>query len=254
MKKIDVNVMGGHWPFRKLYKEGTLGMQEYYHAEDVEWGIMSSFDGVFYQDAFEGDEDLFEQIAELGSTKMVMTVNPKVPDWQKDLEYECEHFQICAVKVFPQYHNYGLEDADFNELLMKLEEKQLPLMLVMRLEDVRNSYLWPVGSLGTDSIRVLVKRVSIPVILLHATSGEAKQLSDLLDGKHHFFIDTCGLRWDTFPIEELLKKVSEDAILYGTSYPMLSEKSSAYIIEKAHISDEIKEKLFYSNAKKLFRL
>ncbi len=254
MKKIDVNVMGGHWPFRKLYKEGAANMREYYAAEEVEWGLMSSFNSVFFQDAFEGDEDLNEQIRQIGSTRMVMTVNPKIPGWQKDLEYECEHFRICAVKVLPQYHNYGLEDDDFNELLAKLEEKRLPLMLVMRLEDIRNSYLWPVGSLDTDSIRVLVKRTSIPVILLHALVGEVKLLADLLDGKHDFYVDTSGMRGATFPIEELLNSVSEDSILYGTSYPMLSEKASVYIIEKAEIADGVKEKLFYQNAKKLFCL
>lgn len=254
MKKIDVNVLGGHWPFRKLYKEGTACMRDYYNTEEVECGLMSSCDSIFFHDAFEGDEDLYQQIIELGATRMVMTVNPKVPGWQKDLEYECEHFHICAVKVLPQYHNYGLEDPDFNELVAKLEEKQLPLMLVMRMEDIRNSYLWPVGSLSTDSIRVLVKRVSIPVILLHALVGEVQQLADLLDGRHHFFVDTSGMRGATFPIEELLQSVSDESILYGTSYPLLSEKASVYIIEKAMISDETKEKLFYGNAKKLFCL
>lgn len=254
MKKIDINTFTGHWPFRKVYNQSIESISSYMERDEVERALVSSFDSIFYNDAFEGDEDLHASI--LGNQKfhMVMTVNPKIPGWQKDLEYECEHFHVCAVKVFPTYHNYLLKDPDFLELVSVLEKKNLPLMIVLRLEDPRFVYLWSVGTIDLNTIRVLVGETTIPIIMLHGLTSEVQSLAPILDGQHNFYCDTCGMRYGIFPIETLRKTISVDSLLYGSSYPLLCAKAASYVIERADIPEEEKEKMLFKNAERVFNL
>ncbi len=254
MKKIDINTFTGHWPFRKVYHQSPDSIRAYMERDEVEQSLVSSFDSIFYNDAFEGDEDLHAAIAGDRRFRMVMTVNPKVPGWQKDLEYECEHYNICAVKVYPTYHNYLLKDPDFLELVSVLEKKKLPLMIALRLEDPRFVYLWSVGTIDLNTIRVLVGETTIPIIMLHGLTAEVQALAPILDGKHNFYVDTCGLRYGVFPVETLRKTVSADSILYGSSYPLLCAKAASYVIERADIPEEEKEKMLYQNAERVFNL
>ncbi len=254
MKKIDINTFTGHWPFRKVYHQSPDSIRAYMERDEVEQSLISSFDSIFYNDAFEGDEDLHAAIAGDRRFRMVMTVNPKVPGWQKDLEYECEHYNICAVKVYPTYHNYLLKDPDFLELVSVLEKKKLPLMIALRLEDPRFVYLWSVGTIDLNTIRVLVGETTIPIIMLHGLTAEVQALAPILDGKHNFYVDTCGLRYGVFPVETLRKTVSADSILYGSSYPLLCAKAASYVIERADIPEEEKEKMLYQNAERVFNL
>ena len=252
MKKIDVNVLLGHWPYRKLYKEGLSNMKAYFEAEDVSCGIVSSMSSMFYNDAFEGDEDLYAEIGQDKDFRMLLTLNPKVPGWKADLEKGIKDFHICGVKIFPALHGYRLEDDDCLAMVRELEKYNLPLVIAHRMEDERNTYLSSVSPLDRDAYVVLVKKTTIPVVIQHLLTWEVAGLSEILDGKHNCYIDTSGLRGATFPIEEMMEHASLDTIMFGTAYPMLTAKASTYIIERAKISDEDKEKLFYKNAEKVF--
>jgi Predicted metal-dependent hydrolase of the TIM-barrel fold len=254
MKRIDVNVLLGHWPFRKLYKEGLSNMKAYFKEEGVELGLVSSVNSTFYNDAFEGDEELYEEIGNDKAFKSVMTINPKVPGWREDLENGIKKFNICAVKVFPGIHGYRLEDAIFWELVNVLEEKQIPIMVAQRLEDERNTYLYVPTPLDTEALKVFGKKAKTPVIFLHLLTWEVGGLGEIFDGNHDCYFDTSGLRGATFPIEEMLRTVKIDTIMFGTQYPMLSEKASTYIVDRAEISAEDKEKILYKNAERVFGL
>ena len=165
-----------------------------------------------------------------------MTVNPKVPGWREDLEYEIEHFHICAVKVFPCIHGYRLEDDIFWELVNVLEEKHIPIMVALRLEDERNTYLYVPTPLDTNALVVFGKKAKTPVIYLHALTWEVGALSEILDGKHDCYIDTSGLRGATFPIEEMLRTANIDTIMSGTQYPMYGSKQKrATLFQRKHL-------------------
>lgn len=252
MKKIDVNVLLGNWPYRKLYKAGLPNMKAYFEAEDVECGIVSSMSSMFYNDAFEGDEDLYEEVKGDKSFRMLLTLNPMMPGWKTDLEKGIKDFNVCGVKIFPGLHGYRLENDKCLEMVRTLEEKNLPLVIEHRMEDERNTYLASPTLLDMDAYRVLVKKTTIPVVIQSIYTWEVASLSDILDGQHNCYIDTSGLRGATFPIEEMLQSISVDCILYGTEYPMLCEKASSYIVDRAKISQEDKEKIFYKNAAKVF--
>ena len=59
-RNIDINCLVGHWPYRKLYKNTFEEVQKIHKANGISSGYVSSLDSIFYNDPFEGDEDLHE--------------------------------------------------------------------------------------------------------------------------------------------------------------------------------------------------
>lgn len=239
----DVNCVLGNWPFRKIRKNNLSDIQSMHQQFKIETGYISSLNSIFYNDPFEGDEELHELIKDT-SYHHVLTINPKLPGFEKDIEKGLKSFQCKGVKVYPTYHKYNLADPDFQRLCNLLRDYDLPLFLPMRMEDARLDYLVTPTTLSVQELMEFInEHPKNEVILLTIYYRELITLRDTIIARKNITFDTSGLKDGLFNIEKLLELFPPSCLSYGSLYPLYSFTSSYFLIDKAQISNEIKQKI-----------
>ncbi|GIP39525.1 hypothetical protein J31TS4_28050 [Paenibacillus sp. J31TS4] len=240
----DVNCLLGHWPFRKLYKNTLQDLLDIHRTNGIETGYVSSLNAIFYNDPFEGDEELH---AALQGTdyRHILTVHPGLPGWERDLDDGIERFGIAGVRVYPTYHGYSLNGPEMERLCRVLESRGLPLFLTVRLEDERLDYLIKPAPLSVqnDLIPFLGSHPDLTVLLLQLRYGEATAMKEAILSHPRAFFDTSGLKDGLFVIEKLLRQFPPDRLMYGSQYPLYCLKSTLLLVELAELDPEDKARI-----------
>lgn len=254
MNAIDINCMLGNWPFRKLYKNKLEDMLNVHKKNNIVSGLVSSLDGVFFNDPYEADEDL-HNIVKNTSYKQVLTVNPTLPGYLDDIDNGVKNLNIAGVRIYPCYHEYHLDNSNLDDLCNKLKEHNLPLFVSVRMEDERLDYLTHPTLEKKDVVTSFInKHNDIKIIFLTIRYAEILDLKDLFISNPNLFADSSGLKDEIFVVEKLLQHIPSEKIMYGSLHPLFCLKSTMLRFEKAEISDKDKENMLYNNAKKLFNL
>lgn len=254
MEGIDVNCLLGHWPFRKIRK-CTFGDLRSVHAEnDISTGLVSSLNSIFYNDPFEGDNELFDIIKSSGY-KQVLTINPLLPGYAYDIKEGMKLFDIIGVRVYPGYHGYDLTDHRFETLCDILTSYDLPIFLTMRLEDERLEYIIEHKLMKLETLTgFLSNHTNLTTILLTIRNEELLYLKDILYSRPNVYYDTSGLKNQLFAIEKITDALGSKNLLYGSLHPLFCLKSTQLLVSKAVIGDQAKKDIFFENARGLFEL
>lgn len=249
----DVNALLGQWPFRKVRKNTLDDLRKVHAANKISGGYVASLNSVFYNDPFEGDEELHEQIKGT-EYKHILTVNPELPGWERDIEEGIRRFDIHGVRIYPCYHAFDLNGEDVARLCKQLIRHKLPLFISHRMEDERLDYLLKQTPLPIDAVRRFIEsQPELTIVLLTIRIGEIETLREEISAHSRVYMDTSGLKDRTFVVEDLVKVVPVERILYGSLHPLFALKSSYLLVEMADVAPDIKESIFGSNADVLKR-
>lgn len=249
MKRWDINTLVGHWPFRYIRKNTLEDLIRLHTAHGITGGFVASLDSVFYNDPLEGDRSLARMLEGSGY-QMVATVNPKLPALEENVE-EAVRLGAKAVRIYPSYHGYTLEDADFVRLCRILEARNIPLFLCMRMEDERLEYLIRPGVISLIPLEWLAKQMpGLRIVLLNVRQNELEGISSWLPSVSNVFFDTSGLKNNSFAIEKALRRFGSEHVVFGSQWPMNCFTSTWLKIEQAQCSETEKDR-FYANITKL---
>lgn len=248
MGRVDVNCVLGNWPFRKLYKNTFEDLKRVHTENGIEYGYVSSLNSIFYNDPFEGDEELHETIK--GSRyNHILTVNPSLPQLREDIQRGVKLFDIKGVRIYPGYHGYKLCDRPSEELCSVLREFGLPLFLSVRLEDERLDYLMKPVTPSVDEISAFFSNhPDNTVLLLTAHYSEIVALKEHFNSRRNLFFDTSGLKDLLFVTEKLLAEVNGSNMVYGSLHSLFCLRSTMLLVEKASIEDSVKNRILGENA------
>lgn len=252
MNTIDVNCFLGHWPFRKIRRGTFADLQAVHAANAIAFGFVSSLDSIFYNDPFEGDEDLHETLKG-SSYRQILSVNPELPGWQADISRGVRFFGSCGVRIYPAYHGYDLNSRPVDALCLLLEKMRLPLVLTIRLEDERLGYLIQHRAPAMDDVRRFLDRHKQNAILLTgAYASELLTIQDACASRRNVFFDTSGLKETLFAVEKFLQAFPASQLLYGSQHSLYCLRSSLLLVEKADIDPVVKSRILSSNYLDLF--
>jgi len=251
MNITDVNCHVGHWPFRKLPGNTFSDLVNIHKANGITSGYVSSLNSLFYNDPFQGDEELHEIIKDT-EYHHVLTINPTLPSFEEDIERGIKLFNISGVKIHPTYHGYNINSPQVSRLCEVLKKHNLPLFLSLRMEDERLSYMFiPTPIQITDLQTFLEVNKDLKIILLNIRFNEIKNISNLIIESSDIFIDTSGLKDQLFNVEKLAEVFGNKKILYGSMYPLFCLKSTLLEVTKAKISTQSKENILFRNTEAL---
>lgn len=249
----DVNVLLGQWPFRKVYKNKLEDLRKVHADNRISDGYAASLNSVFYNDPFEGDEELHEQIKGT-EYKHIMTVNPDLPGWERDIEEGIRRFDIHGVRVYPCYHPFDLNGEAMARLCEVLIEHRLPLFISKRMEDERLDYLLKQQPLAVEALqRFIISQPNLMIVLLTIRIGEIETMKAEINAHPYVYMDTSGLKDRVFVVEDLVKSVPVERIFYGSLHPLFTLKSSYLLVEMAAVEPEVKERILSRNADVLKR-
>ena len=249
MNTVDANCMIGHWPFRKISSTAFENLKEVHSKNGISYGYVSSLSSIFYNDPFEGDEELHEII---GNTnyRHVLTVNPMLPAFENDIAKGLKNFKISGVRVYPGYHNYSLDCPEMKALCSVLRKLGLPLFLTLRAEDERLNYLITPRPVNIPEIQAFIEdHPDLTVLLLNIRFHEIIAIKDAILHSGHAFVDTSGLKDQLFNIEKLTASIGDSRIIYGSLHPLYCLESTLLQVAMANIGQKAKDRILFENSK-----
>ncbi len=247
---IDINCFCGHWPFHKVPNENMDGLLKSSQKTGIDQMLVSSLNSIFYQDCYEG----LEEIGEADNVFKVLTVNPAFPTFADDIRRGIEEFHIKAVRIFPGYHNYELNDPCVNLLFETLAKYNLPLLLTYQMTDRRTIHMCMPKQLSDDKLlHMLQFNEKIPVIITNTAVKQWAPFSNFCEKYGNVYFDTSGIRYGQEDvIQKALSVIPESNIMYGSNFPLYCRNSTLNYFKMDQVNETVKEKILYQNAQRIF--
>lgn len=222
---IDTNVTLGSWPTRHspFSTPDRLAAKLRQHGVTAAW--VAASDAVLHTDLAGANARLAADCADArrdGLLRPFGTVNPTLPDWAEDLRRCHEFHQMPGIRLYPNYHGYGLDDARFASLLAEAAGRGLLVQIALTMEDDRtpNPMLVAAPVNVAPLADLLPKIPAARVMLLNSTSrllsGGSPLLARLVKAGVYFEIATLE---GVAGIETLLGRQPDLQLAFGSYTP-----------------------------------
>ena len=246
---LDCNVTLGQWPFRKTAFQTPKSLAEKLQKLGVTQAWTASFDAIFQND-LQTDNLQLAQACRDNSIKNLLpvaTINPALPDWQADLIFCEKQLSMSIVRLYPNYHNYTLEHACFEELFDFASNRKLAIQLVVQMEDDRTQPL-RMQAPPVD-LRPLAKHMlrssTARVMILNATRS---QLEPVIQSERVLFdiakIEGAGV------LEQMLETVNHERIVFGSHSPLFYWEAARLKLQESELLDRQLDAIIQGNAKR----
>lgn len=183
--------------------------------------------------------------------KFFASLHPFYKDWQDELKRIKEN--ALGIKFQPGFQDFFIDDEKVFEVYEKIEEMQIPVLFHCGQE---LSEKLKVRSDPSRVLKIQEKFSSMKIIAAHF--GGFRQWNDVkkvLLGKNIYFDTSAffGHIEDNQAIE-MLGTHPKDYILFGTDFPLVDQKKDIDFLNSYNLDKDLKEKIFFNNAKRLFNL
>lgn len=142
LELVDTNVTLFRWPFRRMNGDETSELVSVLKRGGVQSAWAGSFECVFHRDIAAANERLSSECRERGAGLLLAfgSINPALPDWREDLRRCFEVHRMPGIRLYPNYHGYGLDLPELTQLFEVATELGMLLQLCLSLEDERQQH------------------------------------------------------------------------------------------------------------------
>jgi len=259
---IDTNVHLFEWPFRKLKYDRTESLIAKLRKHRITQAWAGTFEALLHKQLEAANRRLADECRVRGGGVLVPigSVNPAWPDWQEDLRLCHEQYRMPGVRLYPAYHGYALDHAEFARLIGEAAKRGLLVQIALRLEDERVHH---------QAIQIPLVNVSPLVDLLKKVPQAKVQLIDsagpLLGNHVSSLVRDTKVLFDIAAIEgnggvgRLIEgtnysyrgAIPVDRLLFGSHAPFFPCESALLKLFESPLSLEQLEKLMQANARRL---
>ncbi len=257
---IDFFTGIGDWPFRKLKHRTADMMIDLLKKEGIDKAVIYSIYSILAKDCMEGNLEITEAASKYPETIIPYAViNPAFPCWKRDFVTCFDKMGFKGLRLFPTYHGYDFEDSCFSEIMAAAEEKKIPVVLSVRIEDERqHHWLMKVPPLNIKSVvKVISDFPKIPFIISGASYSELLDEKEILLQNNNWFFDIArmqGRNDNPGAVEVVVRAINDfgtERMLFGSNAPFQYVKSSLLKVQNASISEKEKMLILSGNAGKL---
>lgn len=246
LKVVDFNCFVGDWPFYKLRKKTFADLKRLHEENGIDYGYVSSLQSIFYNDFYESEKDLFDEIK--GSLyKQVVTVNPELDGAALTLKRCIDEFDVKGIRIVPGYHKYNINSEKLKPILDIAREFKLPLFITLRIIDERLMYLYTPEEVSVDNLEKFINdNADIPMVICNIKNHESAKLEPCLTKNPRAFLDISGYKGIVFSInnmETICKKT-----VFGSFFPMSPLKSALMVVDN-ELEDEVLRNMIKSGEK-----
>jgi predicted TIM-barrel fold metal-dependent hydrolase len=251
---IDINVTLSRWPFRRLAGDETPALVAKLKQHAVTQAWTASFDALLHKDIAGVNARLAAECRAHGSGLLAPfgAVNPTLPGWEEDLRRCAEEFRMPGIRLYPNYHGYGLADPLFAGLLRAAAARGLIVQIAAVMEDARTQHpLVRVAPVDLAPLAEMVKREPRArlVLLNWWPVLRGKPLEAFLNaGQVLFDISTVeGIEG----VGRLAARLAPERILFGSHYPLFHFEAALLKMQESGLPDADKRKILEENARRL---
>jgi hypothetical protein len=180
------------------------------------------------------------------------SINPKLPDWEEDLQRCQEEHKMPGIRLHPNYHGYNLTDPAFVEVLRLATARRLIVQLALCMEDERTQHpLMRVPPVDLTTLADLVKSVpEVRLVVLNCNPRvKLEQLRPVSSAGEVYFdfamVEGIG------GVARLAEQVSLRRVLFGSNYPLFYFESALLKVQESGLPEVQKNALFGENARRL---
>ena len=275
---LDINAYVGHWPFKQLQYNNCSKLLERMNRFGVDVSVISNLNGVFYKNTQSANEELYDEIRSNKRFKdrfiPFAVINPIYAGWREDIEICVSKMGMKGLRLYPQYHDYGITDPSLIELIKLARDRGLPVAFDIRMVDSRQKSWLDIPKFEPREVKYdiitlewqlqnvvpIIKEVPDAkyIIVNLATSINLNDEDMALIKKADILFDTSGrtIRGDN-TLGELLKRFGNDKFAFGTHSPILDYLAGRLRIESmsdSEADETTKELLRSGNAKRILGL
>lgn len=251
---IDVLVHLSRWPTRRLPREEPGPLAGWLAKNGVKEAWAGSFDALLHRDMAAVNARLADTCRSEGSGifRPVGSINPALPDWEEDLRRCAEVHKMGIVRVYPNYHGYGVGDPRFGRLVELSAARQVVLQIVAQMEDPRAAHPFlrvdPVDPLPLLDLvpRVPGTRLVLSNALGVLDSAAARRLA-ALDQVYFDFATLEGLGG----LARLFDQVPVERLLFGSHEPFFPITSALGKLDESALDDATRSAILLANPRRL---
>ena len=179
--------------------------------------------------------------------RMYVGINPNYPDQIRQDLSNFDSWQPYAVglKVLASYHKVKATDPKYEDALNFASLRELPVLF----------HTW--GGSEYDGGKVMLELVQrypkIKFILGHSIFGDWDAAERCCkEGNGNVFLELTAIPGERNIIEDLVRRVGSEHILFGTDLPWFDEYQAVGGVLSARITEDDVRNILYRNAEKLF--
>jgi predicted TIM-barrel fold metal-dependent hydrolase len=224
MKFFDANTWIGRWPFSFLPTHTSRTLAAHLRSLGIRCALVSPLDAALAPSPTPANRELLRTTHGIDLLVPVPIINPALADWRDELAAAAADPRVRAIRVLPNYHNYGVRSRAMRELAAELERRRLRLIVQVRLLDERHEFHAmhlkgvPVGDLD----RFLAEHPKLRVL---ACGLGRVELFALAPKYPRLLADLSFVEWhDVLP--NALTKVSGRQLVFGSHTPFFITAAS----------------------------
>ena len=235
MKLCDAHAHIGHWPFRSLPFTDARSLLKEMDRLRIERSAVCHTHAVFYTNTQAANEELAKETRNLrGRLSPIATLNPLYVQTEEDFRICVDSLGMVGLRLVPQYHGYGLDDARAVKLADAAGKAKIPVLVPRILVDPRQRH-WmdleaevPLAALVAFARKVPGTTVIGAEYALGADDATVESLKSAPN--LHFEISRIPfLNGGT--VQGLIEKVGPDRLLFGTGLPFKTPEVSVLKME-----------------------
>ncbi len=245
---IDVNAYVGHWPFRQLRHNTVSGLLRQMDRNGIDRAVVSSIHGIFYKDAHAANEELARETRRhLDRLIPFATLNPTYAGWEEDLRRCASDLGLSGIRLYPQYHGYGLTDESGLELVDAATKLGWPIQVPMRVVDRRQRHRLDVADdlAAGEMQKAISLRPKTRWMFLNSVGVTGKAAP----GSARFLVEISRL---TAVLQRSIQTTLEASgpkhLAFGTGMPFKVPAPQFLKLEILDASKSVKERIAWRNA------
>jgi uncharacterized protein len=251
---IDVNVNLSRWPTRRLRFDETSELVAKLRAQGVTQAWAGTLEALLHKDLAAVNRRLAEECRRHGRGMLVPfgAVNPKSPDWEKELARCVDEHRMPGVRLHPNYHGYKLDDPSFARLLRLAAGRDLVVHLGLAMEDERMMHPFlRVEAVDTAPLVQLVKQTpGLRLVLLNALGTlRARPLLELI-AAGAVYVEIAMLE-GVGGVANLLAQVPANRVLFGSYAPLFYFESALLKLKESVLTASQRNAIRHVNAQGL---